>query len=413
MFNALERMIAFRYLRARRKESFISVIAAFSFLGILLGVATLIIVMSVMNGFRHELMSRILGVNGHIDVFARSGYVAHYDELAQLIEKIEGVSMAIPLIETQALITASERSTGVIVRALQNKDFARKSILSSNLKEGGLETFDKAAIFVGSAFATRYGVGLDDRVQLTIPQGRASPMGTVPRSGHFRIAGIFDIGMHEYDSSYVFIPFAAAQSFLGYPDFSGSIEITLDNPNDLENIKREVSYIIEQDQFLRDWQQSNSSFFNALQVERNVMFLILTLIILVAAFNIISSMIMLVKDKSRDIAILRTMGATQMTVLRIFILTGSAIGVVGTVAGAALGIAFAKNIETVRGWLQALTGTDLFSAEIYFLSQLPAIVNWGEVISIIGMALVLSLLATIYPAMKAARMDPVEALRYE
>jgi lipoprotein-releasing system permease protein len=415
MFSAFEWMVARRYLRARRQEGFVSVIAGFSFLGIALGVAALIIVLAVMNGFRQELLGRILGVNGHITVQGIGGRIDDFDPLADQLRRIGGVVRVTPIIDGQVLAASPRGSTsGALVRGVRAKDLSAQTMIADGISPGGLDRFEKGdAVLVGSRLAMRLGLGIESRVTLLSPQGTPTAFGTVPRSLAYPIAGTFDIGMYEYDNGFIFVPLAAAQKYFRMGNSVTGIEIALDNPDAVPDARRKIAAIVGARGRIFDWQQSNAQFFNAVKVERNVMFIILTLIILVAAFNIISSLIMLVKDKGRDIAILRTMGATRGMVMRIFFLTGASIGVVGTFVGFVLGIAFAANIETIRGWVDKLSGVDVFAAEIYFLSQLPAKIDAGEVITVTGMALVLSFLATIYPSWRAARLDPVEALRYE
>lgn len=412
-FSPFERMVAGRYLRSRKQEGFVSVIAGFSFLGIMLGVATLIIVMSVMNGFRQELIGRILGLNGHINVYSPSGRITDYDMLAINFMDVDDIVQAFPVIESQALMSIGGASTGVIVRGLQQDSFTKKPILSDGIIVGKIENFTDNKIAIGSEIAKRYGLSVGDKLNLIAPQGKAGPFGTMPRSRSYEVGLVFDVNMYEYNSGFVFMPLKAAQTFFQYPDAVSAIEIITKDPAHMARAEAGLKAMAPKYYEIRTWHEMNGSFFNALQVERNVMFLILTLIILVAAFNIISSMIMLVKDKGHDIAIMRTMGATRRNMMKIFILTGASIGLVGTGVGAALGITFALNIEAIRQWLQGLTGTDLFSAEIYFLSKLPAVVEWHEVAAVVGIAFTLSILATLYPAWRAARLDPVEALRYE
>ncbi len=413
MFSPFERMMAGRYLRARKAEGFVSVIAGFSFLGIMLGVATLIIVMSVMNGFRAELLTRILGLNGHINVYAQSGPLADYKALQLKVSDVPGVTSVAPVIEGQVLLSLNGFATGAMVRGMTAEDFAKKPVISAAIKQGRMEDFHDTGVAIGRIMSEKLHLGIGDTLTLIAPKGKASPFGTIPRSRQFTVAMIFDVGMYEYDSSFIFMPMDTAQNFFLLGDAVTSLEVITKTPEDLFFIRRSIADLVQGQAGVHDWKDSNSSFFNAVQVERNVMFLILTLIIIVAAFNIISSMIMLVKDKSRDIAIMRTMGAARGSMMKIFVLTGASIGVAGTAAGAILGILFALNIEEIRQFLQKLTGTDLFSAEIYFLSKLPAKLDWHEVIAVILMALFLSILATLYPAWRAARLDPVEALRYE
>ena len=407
-------MVASRYLRARRREGFISVIALFSLLGIALGVATLIIVMSVMNGFRQELMGRILGLNGHLTVYGPVEGLTDFDALKDRLSTVAGVRIVTPMIENQVMATANSVARGAVVRAFRAEDLRKKAIIADNIVAGSLDAFQgEDAIVIGTRMAERMGVRVGDPVTLISPKGNVTAFGSVPRLKAYTVVAIYEIGMYEYDANFVFMPLEAAQTYFRMPTTVSALEVFADSPEKATALVRPLAEAAGDLARVQDWQRTNASFFNAIQVERNVMFLILTLIIVVAAFNIISSLIMLVKDKGRDIAILRTMGATKGAIMRIFFLAGASIGVVGTTAGVILGLAFTSNIESIRQAIQSLTGTELFAAEIYFLSQLPAIVDPLEVVAVTGMAFTLTLLATLYPSWKAARIDPAEALRYE
>lgn len=412
-FNRFERLVAFRYLRSRKAEGFVSVIAGFSFTGIMLGVATLIIVMSVMNGFRQELFSRILGLNGHMNVYAVSGGLTDYESLAVDISLIDGVQSVTPIFEGQSLISQNGQASGVLVRGLKPADFKNRDILANSIKHGAMQNFENGEIAIGTVLAEKFGIVPGSKIKLTSPQTKSTPFGSMPVSRTFTVGIIFDVGMYEYNSGFVFMPLEEAQRFFKTDDRVSSIEIFLDNPNKLDEMRSTIEMSIKGRANVYDWRDTNQSFYNALKTERNVMFLILTMIILIAAFNIISSMIMLVKDKGQDIAIMRTMGASSRSMMKIFVLTGASIGIAGTFVGALLGIGFALNIEEIRQFIESVSGTELFADEIYFLSQLPAEIDWSEVTAVILMALFLSFAATLYPAWRAARLDPVEALRYE
>jgi lipoprotein-releasing system permease protein len=413
IFNAFERMVAFRYLRARRQEGFVSVIAIFSLLGIALGVATLIIVMSVMNGFRADLLARILGLNGDLGVYAYSGGLTDFDAAAQKIRDLPGVVRVTPLVEGQVMATSETGAAGALVRGVRPEDLRSLRLLANHIVQGTLADFGEDGVAVGDRLARRLGVAVGSPITVLSPQGTATAFGTMPRVKTYHVVALFNVGMYEYDNSFIYAPLEAAQLFFRLPESVSSLEVFTSDPDRVREERRRIAAALGGNVRIVDWQQANSSLFNAVEIERNVMFLILTLIILVAAFNIISSMIMMVKDKGRDIAILRTMGASPGMVLRIFVLSGASIGIVGTLAGLVLGVLFTRNIEAIRQAIQKLIGTDLFAAEIYFFTRIPARIDSGEVAAVVLMALALSFLATIYPSWRAARLDPVEALRYE
>ena len=413
-FSAFERMLAGRYLRARRKEAFISVIAGFSFIGIALGVATLIIVMAVMNGFRAELLDRILGLNGHMIVQPADYGLTDYDAVAARLEAVDGVRLAVPLVEQPALVSGNATGSGALVRGMRHAELERIESVAGNVVQGSLEDFDNAGgVAIGDGMARQLGLRLGDAVTIISPDGDITPFGTTPRVKAYPVNAIFKIGMSEYDSSILFMPLAEAQLFFNSEGSVSLIEVYVDDADAVGTMKPLVANAIDRPHYLSDWRQRNLSFFNALQVERNVMFMILTLIILVAALNIISGLTMLVKDKGRDIAILRTMGATRGAIMRVFMMTGSAIGVAGTIAGVILGVVVCQNIKAIQDFVDNLTGGQVWDPTIRFLSDIPARMDTGETISVIVMALVLSFLATLFPAWRAARLDPVEALRYE
>ena len=414
LFSKFERLVAKRYLRAKRKEGFISVITGFAFTGIALGVATLIIVMSVMNGFRHELLSRILGINGHIGIMSPLGYpFNNYKEAVKDLAEIEHVQIVIPMIENQLLVSAGKAAEGAMVRGLRAEDLMKKPILASSMKNVDLKDFSGDNVIMGVRLATKMGIVPGDKITLISPNGKVTAFGSVPRMKSYQVIGTFDVGMYEYDSNFIFMPLEAAQTYFGLKGAVTHIDVTLDDESVLRSVRKVIEESVGAGAYVYDWKQSNAAFFNAIDVERNVMFLILTLIILVAAFNIITGLIMLVKDKGRDIAVLRTMGASKGMIMRIFFMDGAFIGVVGTSIGLILGLWFCHNIENIRQFLQNIAGRDLFSAEIYFLSKLPARVDNLEVLTVALISLLLSFLATLYPAYRAAKFDPVEALRYE
>ena len=413
-FSPFEWMLSLRYLRARRKEGFISVIAGFSFLGIMLGVATLIIVMAVMNGFRHELLDKILGLNGHLLIQPLEKPLTDWADVSARLDKVPGIKLAAPIVEGQALASSPFNAGGVLIRGIRLQDLQKLPSIAKNIKQGTLTNFDDGGgVAIGRRLADQLSLRAGDNITLVAPRGAVTPMGTTPRIKIYKVAAVFEIGMSEYDSAMVFMPLKEAQAYFNRAGDVTAIEVYTDNPDKVLQYRKEVQDAAKRPIFIITWQQRNATFFNALQVERNVMFLILTLIVLVAALNIVSGLIMLVKDKGQDIAILRTMGATQGSIMRVFLITGAAIGVVGTLVGFLLGVVVCLNIENIRQFLSWLTNTELFSPELYFLSHLPADMDTGETSAVVIMALVLSFLATLYPSWRAARLDPVEALRYE
>jgi lipoprotein-releasing system permease protein len=441
-FSRFEWLVAGRYLRARRKDAFISVIAALTLTGVAIGVATLIVVMSVMNGFREELLSKILGLNGHFSAYPIEEKFTDYKPTVKLLEGIPGVSHAVAFVEGQALASANGQSTGVTIRGMDFADIQKLGLLSKSAKQGGWDQWDESqGVAIGYRLAEKLGLSLGDPITLVNPNGATTPFGTTPQIRSYPVNVIFDVGMVEFDSFYVYMPMQLGQDyFKKYEDVlkpgvdppgpmasdaeidaayerqyeASAIEIFIDNPDDVATMRDRIANTPGiRPMVLTDWQQRNETFFSALQVERVVMFTILSMIVVVAAFNIISSLVMLVKDKGADIAVLRTMGATRGSIMRIFSITGTTIGVVGTLIGFVLGLLIASNAESLRAFVSELIGVRIFPPEVFFLSALPSRVDPGEVTAIVIIALLLSFLATLYPAWRAAQYDPVEALRYE
>jgi lipoprotein-releasing system permease protein len=416
MFSKLEFLIAFRYLKSKRKEGFISVIAIFSFVGIMIGVATLIVVMSVMNGFRYELVNRILGINAHLTVYSHAHQINNYEKIIDEVKKISGVKFANSLVENQAMLSSPSKNLGGLIKGIKLEDLKNKKLVSGNITAGNIEKLaNKNSVIVGSVVAQSMNLKVGDPIKIISAETNETIIGAIPRIKTYEVAGVFDSGMYEYDSTTIFMNFAMAQIHFRFPNSISAIEIFADDATKIDEIKMQLYEILVKypNLYATDWQQANSGFIDALKVESTVMFLILTLIILVAAFNIISSMIMLVNDKNKNIALLRTIGMSKAAVMRIFLICGFSIGMVGTFLGLTIGVLFSANINSIKGWLESATDTDLFNPTIYFLSTLPSKIFISDVILIVAMALILSFLATLYPAYRASKSNPAEILRYE
>lgn len=417
-FSLWERSIALRYLRAKRKDGGVALISIISFVGIALAVAVLIIVMSVMNGFRKQLSASILGFNGQVYISGPAINGAGRDPLIQRLRAVPGVIEAIPVIEAQAGAIGPETSSGAIVRGMTPADVRASKIIASNIKDGSLAGFGDGdyggdLVLVGARLADSLGVKAGDSVSLISFSGGATPFGTAPRRKSYTVGGIFSVGMSQYDAAYMYMPLSQAQLFFGRDANIDIVEVNLKNPDDIDRIKPAIVSAAGGGAIVTDWRDRNHSFFNALQVEHNVMGLILGLLVLIASLNIISGLVMLVKNKGRDIAILRTMGAGQGSVLRIFFMCGAMIGVAGTALGLAVGTLFCIFIDPIQSVVEKVTGVSVFNADTYFLSRLPASVQWSEVLGVVIVSLIMSFAATLPPAWRASRIDPVEALRYE
>ena len=415
IFNETERTIAVRYIKSRRVEGFISVSAWFSLIGIALGVATLIVVMSVMNGFRTELVDRILGINGHLIVYKKNGLsIENYNKIINQITDTQNIAAVIPYLEGQALAKTKNSVSGIIIRGTKWSDLPAKKLLWKSLDQATIENFKlKKNVILGYRLAQRLNLNVGDYVSLISPNVMETAIGVLPIKQNFKVAGFFDIGMYEYDNNFIFIPWEKAEKFFSTKKIAHGIEIFLQNAKTTQNVYNDLRSKLDNNLTIIDWKKRNSSFMNALDVEKNVMFIILTLIILVATFNIISSMIMLVQTKKSDIALMRTMGASKLLIIRIFMLTGSIIGILGTIIGAMIGIIVSINIETIRNFISKLFGQELFSPQIYFLSTLPSNINFNEVLVVMGLSISLTLIASIFPAWKASKISPAETLRYE
>ncbi|MFT6106097.1 MAG: lipoprotein-releasing system permease protein [Rickettsiales bacterium] len=417
MFSKLEFLIALRYLKAKRSEGFISVIAIFSFVGIMIGVATLIIVMSVMNGFRYELVNRILGINSHLTIYSREGKIPNYQEIIGKLKTLPGLEYVNPIIETQTMMTSNGKASGGLVKAVKIDDLKHKRLIADNIISGEIEALkNKSQVIIGVGLANSLRLDVGDNFKIISSEINNSILGSIPRIKTYKVGGIFESGMYEYDASTTFMNFKSAGIHFRYRNSASAIEVFGADPTQIHQLKSGIYDLINSDfpdLYVRDWQQANASFIDALKVERTVMFMILTLIILVAAFNIISSLIMLVGDKKRNIACMRTMGMAKSSVMRIFLICGSLIGVLGTLFGTLIGVTFSMNIQNIKEFLESLTGAQLFNPAIYFLSQLPSKIFVSDVVIITIMALILSFLATIYPALKASKANPADILRYE
>ena len=435
-FASVERLIAFRYLRARRDEGFISVIAGFSLVGIALGVGTLIVVMAVMNGFQLEMLRQMASISGQLGVQGnRDGLEANPELLTQL-RAVPGVAQATPSAEGQVIAVAGDKVRGVLLRGMTPEDFKARTPLSAaidgppGVREryrslcrsengdttdwGTLKTFgDGLTLAVGKRFADLMGLKVGDKLQMVSPVSIATPLGVMPRSAIGEVTAIFCAGMYDYDSNFIYAPMPQVQRLMGMGDKITTIEIFLKEGTPLAEARNAVTRTVGGNGWVFDWFQANFGFFAAIQGQTNVLFIVLTMIVLVAAFNIVSSLVMLVRTKTGDIAILRTMGATRGAILRLFLLDGLAIGGIGALVGVVLGLAFALNIEAIRQWLQHTFGLVLFDETLYLLAEMPSHITWQEVVTIAGMAVVFALAASLYPAFRAARLDPVEGLRRE
>ena len=418
-FSGWERAIAGRYLRAKKKEGGVAMISIISFIGITLAVAVLIIVMSVMNGFRTELMGRILGFNGHVYVGGPLLADSGRDVVIAKIRKVPGVASAVPLVEAQSLAQGPNgATTGALVRGVAPTDLRRITLIADNIKQGSLYGFGQGEfggnrVLLGDRLAATLGVQVGDPITLISPSGQTTAFGSRPQLKTYTVGGIFSVGMSQFDEVFVYMPLQQAQLFFGRDQGVDSVEIMLNDPDKIDQIKPAIASAVGPNAVISDWRARNQSFFNALQVERNTMRLILLMIVAIAAANIISGLIMLVKNKGRDIAILRTMGAGRGAILRIFFMAGAAIGVLGTLAGLLVGVLFCAYIAQIQAAVEWITRTSVFNADVYFLAHIPAKLDWSEVAFIAGLSIAMSFLATLPPAWRASRLDPVEALRYE
>lgn len=417
MFSKLERKIAFRYLGAK-KRGFGSVISWVSLIGIMLGVATLIVVMSVMGGFHDTLLGRIVGMNGHVVVYHQDGAIADFDFLIDKMKQnkivAENITGIVPIAEGQVMATANGNNTGAMVRGIRMSDLAAKTKTGTRIYGKDLSAITDGELVAGASLTRVLRVGMGDNISLVSANGATpTPFGSMPRIMSYPVKSSFFMGMYEYDSGYIFMPLETAQKYLNIPNSVTHIDLFLKNPEDTTDVASALGRLLPDGFVVRDWRDLNRGFVGALQVESNVMFLILLLIVIVAAFNIVSSLVMLVKDKNKDIAVLRTFGVSRKSMMKIFVLSGTSIGVIGAFFGTILGVVIAIYIEPIRQFFQWLTGRDLFPAELYYLSELPSKLVWTDVLGIALIAVALAFLATLYPAWKAANTDPVEVLRNE
>jgi lipoprotein-releasing system permease protein len=418
-FSGWERSVAGRYLRPKRKEGWVALISVIAFFGIAAAVTVLIAVMSIMNGFRSELLDRILGFNGHVSVSGPLLNDNGRDVTIAKIRAVAGVAQVTPMVQSYSLaLGPNGAATGSVVRGVAPTDLRRIKLISDNIKQGSLYGFGQGEyggnrILIGDRLAGALGVQVGDPVTLISPSGDSTAFGSQPRRKTYTIGGIFSVGMSEYDQVFIYMPLQQAQLFFGRDQGVDRIEIMLTNPDQLDAIKPAIADAVGPNGVVTDWRSENQSFFNALQVERSAMRLILLLIVVIAAVNIISGLVMLVKNKGRDIAILRTMGASRGSIMRIFFMDGAAIGVSGTLAGLLIGILFCTYIEQIQAFVEWVTSTSVFNADVYFLAHVPAKIDWSEVGFIAAISLAISFLATLLPAWLGSRLDPVEALRYE